>query len=162
MGTGPQLLGARGDVGRIEGAPAHAFKSKRHDRDKTEIDIYKDERTILKVELDFKKEKTNMIDLTPYFGTLAAVVGVVMLVSGWLKTYVIKVDGWKAQVMTWVVAAILTFVGQWQDLGLFADLSPLMTVLNGVAIGLVANGVYSLEAVQQVLELVKAKAVKAQ
>ena len=102
-----------------------------------------------------------MIDLTPYFGSLAAVVGVVMLVSGWLKTYVIKVDGWKAQVMTWAVAAILTFVGQWQDLGLFADLSPLMTVLNGVAIGLVANGVYSLEVVQQVLELVKAKAVKA-
>ena len=102
-----------------------------------------------------------MIDLTPYFGSLAAVVGVVMLVSGWLKTHLIKVDGWKAQVMTWVVAGILAFVGQWQDLGLFADLSPLMTVLNGVAIGLVANGVYSLEVVQQVLELVKAKAVKA-
>lgn len=102
-----------------------------------------------------------MIDLTPYFGTLAAVVGVVMLVSGWLKTYVVKVDGWKAQVLTWCVAAIVAFVGQWQDLGLFANLTPLMTVLNGVAVGLVANGVYSLEAVQQILELVKAKAPKA-
>ena len=111
--------------------------------------------------LDDKKDLKNMIDLTPYFGDLAAVVALVMLVSGWLKTNLIKVDGWKAQVMTWAVAAIVAFVGQWQDLGLFADLSPLMTVANAIGVGLVANGVYSLEIVQYALELVKAKAPKA-
>jgi len=101
-----------------------------------------------------------MIDLAPYFGSLAAVAGVVMMLSGWLKTHVIKVDGIKAQLLTWLISIGIAFFGQWQDAGIFADSDILMTVLNGIGVGLVANGLYSIEVVQKVLELVKAKIAK--
>jgi hypothetical protein len=104
--------------------------------------------------------KNNMIDLAPYFGSLAAVAGVVMMLSGWLKTHVIKVDGIKAQLLTWLISIGIAFFGQWQDAGIFADNDILMTVLNGIGVGLVANGLYSIEVVQKVLELVKAKIAK--
>jgi len=104
--------------------------------------------------------KNNMIDLAPYFGSLAAVAGVVMMLSGWLKTHVIKVDGIKAQLLTWLISIGIAFFGQWQDAGIFADSDILMTVLNGIGVGLVANGLYSIEVVQKVLELVKAKIAK--
>lgn len=102
----------------------------------------------------------NMIDLAPYFGSLAAVAGAVVALSGWLKTYVIKVDGIKAQLLTWLISIGIAFLGQWQGLGIFAGGDILTTVLNGVGVGLVANGIYSIEAVQNVLVLVKAKIAK--
>lgn len=97
------------------------------------------------------------IDLAPYFGSLLALAGLVTLVTGWLKTHLLKLDGWKAQAMTWAVAIALAFVGQWKGLGFFAETDVLWTVLNGLGVGLVANGVYSVEIVQSVLALLKAK-----
>ena len=97
------------------------------------------------------------IDLAPYFGSLLALAGLVTLVTGWLKTHLLKLDGWKAQVLTWVISVALAFVGQWKGLGLFAETDVLWTVLNGLGVGLVANGVYSVEIVQSILAFLKAK-----
>jgi hypothetical protein len=98
-----------------------------------------------------------MIDLGTYFGSLAAVAGVVMTLSGWAKTYVIKVDGFKAQLLTWLISIGVAFLGQWQNLGIFANADILTTVLSGVGVGLVANGLYSIEGVQNLLSLLKAR-----
>jgi hypothetical protein len=97
------------------------------------------------------------IDLAPYFGSLLALAGLVTLVTGWLKTHLLKLDGWKAQVLTWVISVALAFVGQWKGLGLFSETDVLWTVLNGLGVGLVANGVYSVEIVQSILAFLKAK-----
>ena len=98
-----------------------------------------------------------MIDFAPYFGTLAAVSALVVLVTGWIKTHVVKVDGLKAQALSWVVSGAIALVGKWQGLGIYADTNIVWTVLNAVAVGLVANGVYTLDVVQKLLALLKAK-----
>lgn len=98
-----------------------------------------------------------MIDLSPYFGTLAAVVALVLFVTGWVKTHLLKVDGWKARLLSWAVSGVIAFVGKWLNLGIFADSSLLWTVINAVLVGLVANGLYTIEVVQKLLELLKAK-----
>jgi hypothetical protein len=98
-----------------------------------------------------------MIDLSPYFGTLTAVAALVLLVTGWVKTHLVKVDGWKAHLLSWVVSGVIAFVGKWQGLGIFADSTILWTVLNAVAVGLIANGLYTIDVIQKILELLKAK-----
>lgn len=98
-----------------------------------------------------------MIDLSPYFGTLTAVVALVLLVTGWVKTHLLKVDGWKARLLSWVVSGAIAFVGKWQGLGIFADSSILWTAVNAVAVALIANGLYTIDVIQKVLELLKAK-----
>jgi len=107
-----------------------------------------------------KKNHILMIDLSPYFGTLTAVAALVLLVTGWVKTHVVKVDGWKANVLSWVVSGAIAFVGKWQGLGIFADSSILMTVINAVAVGLIANGLYTIDVIQTILALLKAKMAK--
>ena len=101
-----------------------------------------------------------MIDLSPYFGTLAAVAAVVLFVTGWVNTHLLKLSGWKLQALSWVLSGAVAFIGKWQGLGIFADTNILWTVLNAVGVGLVANGLYTAEAVQKVLELLKAKTPK--
>lgn len=98
-----------------------------------------------------------IIDLSPYFATLAALAGLVVVVTGWLKTNLLKWDGWKAQALSWVLSIGLAFVGQWKGLGLFAETDVLWTVLNGLGVGLVANGIYSADLVQSILAFIKAK-----
>jgi hypothetical protein len=107
-----------------------------------------------------KKNHILMIDLSPYFGTLTAVAALVLLVTGWVKTHLVKVDGWKANVLSWVVSGAIAFVGKWQGLGIFADSTIIMTVINAVAVGLVANGLYTIDVIQTILALLKAKMAK--
>lgn len=126
------------------------------------MNIYKRREVISKMPSDNQKNKyKTMIDLGAYFGSLAAVAGVVMTLSGWAKTYVIKVDGFKAQLLTWLISIGIAFLGQWQNIGIFENANLLTTVLNGVGVGLVANGLYSIESVKNILALLKAKQTKA-
>lgn len=101
-----------------------------------------------------------MIDLSVYFGSLVATASAVTLVTGWINTHLVQLAGWKAQLLSWAVAIILALVGAWQDLGIFAEADLLSTILNGLGVGLVANGIFSAEFVQQALTFVKAKKVK--
>ena len=101
-----------------------------------------------------------MIDLSPYLGTLAAVAGTVTLITGWINSHILKFTGVKSQILSWVVSILIAFFAKWQGLGIFADTNTLWTILNSVAIGLVSNGLYSVEGVQKILELIKAKPIK--
>lgn len=98
-----------------------------------------------------------MIDVSSYFTSLSAVAALTVLVTGWLNTNLLKWTGWKAQVLSWVIAIGLAWVGKWQGVGIFAETDVLWTVLQGVGAGLVANGVYSVQLVQSLLEFLKAK-----
>lgn len=98
-----------------------------------------------------------MIDLSPYFATLAGMAGLVVLVTGWINTNIFKWDGWKAQLLSWVVSIGLAFAGSWKGLGLFAETDVLWTILNGLGVGLIANGIYSADLVKTILEFIKAR-----
>lgn len=101
-----------------------------------------------------------MIDLSTYFTSLVAMASAVTLITGWLKTnvkFLNNVNGTWAQVMSWVVSIALAFVGAQKGVGLFVDSSLVNTVLNGIAVGLVANGIFAVDFVQSLLVFVKAK-----
>jgi hypothetical protein len=102
-----------------------------------------------------------MIDLSPQFATLASLAGAVVMITGWLNTHGLKLTGWKAQGLSWVISMAIAFFGAWKNIGIFAETDILWTALNGIAVGLIANGMYSVEFVKTVLELVKAKAAPA-
>jgi hypothetical protein len=98
-----------------------------------------------------------MIDLSPHFATLASLSGLVVMITGWLNTHGLKLSGWKAQGLSWVISLAIAFLGAWKDVGIFAETDILWTVINGLAVGLLANGIYSVEFIKTVLEFVKAK-----
>ena len=98
-----------------------------------------------------------MFDVSTYFTSLAAVASLVVLVTGWLNTHLLKLSGTKAQLLSWVVAMGIALAGQWQGFGIFAETDLLWTLIQGLGAGLVANGIYSVEVVQTLLQLVKAK-----
>jgi len=98
-----------------------------------------------------------MIDLSSYFGSLAALAGLVVVITGWVNTNGLNLSGWKAQVLSWVISIALAFVGSIKGVGLFAETTVLWTVLNGIGVGLVANGIFSIDLVKSLLEFIKAK-----
>jgi len=100
-----------------------------------------------------------MIDFSTYFGSLMMMASAVTLITGWINTHVTQLSGWKAQLLSWGVSIALAFVGAWKGLGLFQEADVLNTIINGVGVGLVANGVFSVEFVQQILAFLKAKKI---
>lgn len=98
-----------------------------------------------------------MIDVNSYFTSIAGLAGVTVLLTGWVNTHLLKWDGWKAQLLSWVVAIGLGVLGKWQGLGIFADTNWLWTAIQGIGAGLVANGLYSADLIQSLLTLLKAK-----
>lgn len=96
------------------------------------------------------------MDLTPYFATFAAFVGTISVVSEALE-HVFHLDGLAAQVRSWVVSIGLSFLASFLDLGLFADpLNTQTVILYGIGGGLVANGLFSVEAVKTAIQVILA------
>jgi hypothetical protein len=99
-----------------------------------------------------------MLDLTTYFLTLSGLATASMFVTGWLNTNLFKImNSTGKQIVSWVVAILISFVGMWKGLGLFAQADVVTTIITGVAVGLISNGIFDLKFVQALLELVKAK-----
>jgi len=98
-----------------------------------------------------------MIDLSSYFGSLAALAGLVVVITGWVNTNALNLSGWKSQLLSWVISIALAFIGSIKGVGLFAETTVLWTVLNGIGVGLVANGMFSIDLVKSLLEFIKAK-----
>lgn len=92
-------------------------------------------------------------------GSFAAVVSLVLLITGWLKT-MLKWQGNYAKYLSWVVAIVLSFLGMLLNIGIFEPLVWWQTVLYGFAIGLAANGAFKIETIQQVLVFLLAQIKK--
>jgi len=100
-----------------------------------------------------------MVDISSYFVSLGAMAGLVTLVTGWLNTHVpalAKANSTWKQVMAWVVSIAIAFVGAYLGMGLANGLSILWTVITGVAVGLVANGLFDVTLIQSLLIILKA------
>lgn len=101
-----------------------------------------------------------MIDISSYFGSLALLASLATIISGYINTHALSTaSGTIKQIVSWVVGVALAFVGSAKGLGIVADTNIVFTLLNGVAIGLVSNGIFDITLVQSVLEFIKAKKV---
>ena len=98
------------------------------------------------------------MDLTVYFASLAALAGLVVVVTELFENFV-KNTTW-VQVISWVFAIALAFVGQFFQLGIFIGLTWYWTLIYGVAAGLVANGIFDINIVQAILEVLKIRVPK--
>jgi hypothetical protein len=79
----------------------------------------------------------------------------VALIAGWINAKV-HVEGWMARAVSWLVAAIAVAVGYFYDLGYLADLKPAECLLEAIGIGLMANGVFTIDAFKNFLHRAKA------
>jgi hypothetical protein len=101
------------------------------------------------------------INLSAYFATLAVCASTVLLITGWLTTHVFKtINGTGKQILSWVVSIGAGFAAQWFGWGLFVGEGLVATLLDGLAVGLIANGLFNLEFIQAILEALKAKIKK--
>jgi hypothetical protein len=100
-----------------------------------------------------------MIDISNYFGSLAALASLTVIISGYINTHIFSLgSSTLKQVVSWVVAILVCVVGSLK--GLVVDTSVLWTIVNGLAVGLVANGIFDVSIVQSILEFIKAKPTK--
>jgi hypothetical protein len=91
------------------------------------------------------------MDIGSYFGSLVALVPLVVLATEFLKNTLKIEKTWVKQVLAWAVSVALCLVGDWLNLGMFKDFNLVTTVAYGVATGLVANGVFDITVVQTLL-----------
>ena len=99
------------------------------------------------------------MDLSAYFANLAALVPLIVLVTGFV-TNQFKLKGNAAQVVSWVAGPVLAFIGFFFGLGMFAAIGPVWTGVYGVSAALLANGLVSNDTVAFMLELLKLKVPK--
>ena len=82
----------------------------------------------------------------------------VTLITGWVKTHALtSINGTWTQLLSWAISIGLAFVGSQKGLGVFANTTVIGTVLNGIGVGLIANGIFSADFVQTILAFLKAK-----
>lgn len=101
------------------------------------------------------------INFSEYFATLSACATTTLLVSGYIITHILKtINSTGRQITSWFVAVGLAFLAQWMGWGIFVGEGAAATLLNGLGIGLVANGIFDVSFVQAILEGLKAKLPK--
>jgi len=90
------------------------------------------------------------------FVSIASLVLAVPIIVEFLKDK-LGLNGLVVQILSWVLGIALSFLGYFAGLGMFADMSILGTVLTGVGVGLVSNGVADTGIVEWLLTLIKFK-----
>ena len=106
-----------------------------------------------------------MLNLNEYFGSLSLMASLVAIITGYLNTYVPflkNANGTWKQIVSWVISIVVVFIGQLKSVGMVAETNTLWTAITGVAVGLVANGIFDIKIVQAILSFIKAnKSAKA-
>lgn len=100
-----------------------------------------------------------MLNINEYFGSLSLMASLVAIITGYLNTYVPflkSANGTWKQVTSWVISIALVFIGQFKGVGLVAETTALWTAITGVAVGLIANGIFDIKIVQAILSFIKA------
>ena len=87
------------------------------------------------------------------FSTILILSGLIILVSEYITRYT-KLNGKWARVQSWVVAILLGIFGTWINIGIFGDMDWKGGALVGIISGLVANGVFTIDAIKKILETI--------
>lgn len=103
----------------------------------------------------------SLIDLVKSFDTLAGVVAIIIFVTQFLKDKVFgELKGFGAQLVSWIVAIAIVFIGVFFNLGFLESLHGQLDtfwyipILIGLASGLVANGVFNLKPIKVLLKAI--------
>jgi sterol desaturase/sphingolipid hydroxylase (fatty acid hydroxylase superfamily) len=95
-----------------------------------------------------------------WFATLAGIAAVTVFVSGFINTLFKITKKIGKQIVAWLVAIILTVVGNLLNLGFMSEFPWLTTLAYGFAAGLVANGMFDIPTVTALLQFLKLKEKK--
>ena len=102
-----------------------------------------------------------MEDLNAYFETIGTIAALTVIIATFLIDNVFKfVKRYPKMILTWLIAILLTAAGNLLNVGFVAEFPWLTTVIYGLGVGLVANGIFDVPMVQAFLELLKLKKVK--
>lgn len=94
-----------------------------------------------------------------YFASLAALAGLVVIISGYVIKLLFKEIPTKIvkQLISWGVSLILCLIGWLLKLGIFVDTQWWSIIAYGMAAGLVSNGIFDIKFVQVILGWLKIK-----
>ncbi len=90
-----------------------------------------------------------------YFATIPALAILVTIVSGYIKE-AFKLTGSPAQYLSWGVAVVLSCIGYFLKIGVFATVEWYYIFIYGLSAGLIANGLFDWDAIRKLLQLFKA------
>lgn len=94
-----------------------------------------------------------------YFASLAGLAALTLTATQWfkkgLKALKIVLQGTVAGLLSWVVALLLCAVGFFFNIGILAGVQWYFIIVYGLAVGLISNGLFSLEHVKVFLEAIK-------
>lgn len=102
-----------------------------------------------------------MENFAEYFASLTGLVALNVLIMNWVLTFFKIKKNWLKQFLTWVLSIGEAVVGFIFSLGLFVEFTALplwegwtFTILTGLGVGLIANGIYDIPAVRQLLDAI--------
>ncbi|RKE02307.1 hypothetical protein [Marinifilum flexuosum] len=101
-------------------------------------------------------ENSTSIDIASYFATVPGLVSLVIIVTQFLKK-LLKTEGVKTQILSWIIALALSCVGYFLQLGIFVGAAWYWIIIYAAAAGLIANGIATKHVVEAVLNLIKPK-----
>jgi uncharacterized membrane protein len=94
-----------------------------------------------------------------YFSSLGGLSALNVLITDWLVKVCKVQKGWVKQLISWIVPVVVSVLGFCLGLGLFAGYGALTawtgwvyTILTGVGVGLISNGLYDISGVQKALD----------
>lgn len=99
-------------------------------------------------------------DYTNLFFSIAGLVLLVQLVTGWVLKFVPSVNATIKQLLSWIVSCGLAYFGMQNGYGLFAGASLTETLAYGIGVAMVANHLYDAGTLDNILKLAFAKSKK--
>lgn len=73
----------------------------------------------------------------------------------------IKLDGWPARIETWVISVALVYGCDYFGLtSMFVGATDTIKIISAIVIGLVANGIFTIDQVKKTLEFLKIRTAK--
>jgi hypothetical protein len=100
-------------------------------------------------------------DPNKWLGTLVAIAGVsVLLTQTVVRLWGAEWKKWVKQVISWALGIVLALLANAINIGFLAEETWLMTVLTGLGVGLVSNGIFDAAFVKAILEFIGLKLPK--
>jgi len=99
---------------------------------------------------------TEVNPIAEFFASITSLILLISIVTGWIiKTA--KSSGTLSQIISWVVAFAVAFIGYWQQIGIFEGVDILKTAAIGLGAGLVTNRLFDAGTLDNLLKFFFAK-----
>lgn len=95
-------------------------------------------------------------EISDYFVSVPMLLIVIPIVTEWIKVK-LNLIGRPVQYLSWSIGLILSFIGYFFKLGMFAEMTVWETILTGLEVALITNGIADLGVVTWFFDLFKKK-----